>query len=306
MESPAALARRRHFGDFYRISETHSTSGEPLGLVMGNCQAESLRIALGDSTARFVRTPPIHELVADDMPYLQHWLHRSDVLISQPVAAGYHGLPLGTGELIAGLRSGARSVVFPVIRFAGLYPYHVIVRPPSAPSLSPPLVAYHDLRLLGEASDGVRRGNDATAARIRAIADESRAQLEERERRHGAIAISDLFERPHFELMRTINHPGNPVWAELARRILERLGTAADPADPGRPLLDSVHAPREASTIEAWGLGDDPTDHWLIAGARVPAEQVREAHLDWYRKHPEVISAGLVRHATAARALGIA
>ncbi|GMA31519.1 WcbI family polysaccharide biosynthesis putative acetyltransferase [Litorihabitans aurantiacus] len=270
--------------------------GRPLGLVVGNCQAESLRIALGDELD-LVRTPPVHELTRSDLPHLTRLLGRADVLVTQPVRDDYRDLPVGTRQLEALLRPGARTVRVPVIRFAGLHPHHAIVRPPSDTSLVPPLVAYHDLRVLSEAA-GHPLPPTAPAAAVREIARESLEQLRRREAAHGTVVVHDLFTHPDFAQMRTLNHPGNPVWEALAARVADALGIAAPPPLT-RPLLASVHAPREAHVIEAWGLADEPRPDWVVDGRTVTTGQVREAHLDFYARHPDAVAAGLERHAGA-------
>ena len=60
------------------------------------------------------------------------------------------------------------------------------------------------------------------AGRIRAIGAASIDELRRREQRHGAVPIADVLERPTFAHVRTINHPGNPVWEALAMRVHER------------------------------------------------------------------------------------
>jgi len=305
--SDAVDGRTRHYGEFYGLREPEGEGD--VALVVGNCQAESLRIALEGGGLRTVRTPAVHELVAADLPHLGRWLARARLLVSQPVRDDYHGLPLGTAQLAAGLGDGARVERVPVIRFAGLYPTHAIVRPPSDASLVPPLVEYHDLRLLTTAADRLagstpRRwtlGPDA----VRAVAELSRGELRRREAAHDAVVVSDLFDDPHFGQMRTLNHPGNPVWTELAARVRRRLGLDPHVVDPGRELLSSVHAPRAAAVIEAFGLDGGPVDEWVVEGRVVPAAEVEEAHLAWYAEHPEVVSAGTARHADALALLGL-
>ncbi len=294
--------RTRHFGVFYGLEEPAGDG--PVALVTGNCQAESLRIMLDGGGLRTVRMPAVHELVASDLPCLDRWLARAAVLITQPVRDDYRGLPLGSAQLSARLGAGARTLRVPVIRFAGLYPAHAIVRPPSDPSLVPPVVEYHDLRVLAEAV-GLRARPRLDVTAVRAIAAHSLDQLRAREQAHGTVVVSDLFERPSFAQMRTLNHPGNPVWTTLAARVRAALGLPEHTVDPGRPLLDSVHAPREAAVLSAWGLDEPERPHWLVAGQVVEAEAVREAHLAWYAKHPDAVQAGLVRHAEALRILGL-
>jgi hypothetical protein len=148
---------RAHYDDFFgaesvETSGSGSADGRPIGVIMGNCQAESLRVALGDEDVRFLRVPPVHELEADDMPLLARILARTDVFITQPIRDDYRGLPLGSEQMRALLPAGAKTTTVPVIRFAGLYPFQAIIRPPSDTSLVPPVVPYHDLRLVAEAA----------------------------------------------------------------------------------------------------------------------------------------------------------
>jgi len=267
---------------------------------MGNCQAESLRLTL-PATTHWVRLPAIHELTSADIPHLDRLLDRTDVLISQPVRDDYHALPLGTRQLFDRVRPACATAVIPVIRFAGLYPTQVIVRPPADASITPPLVPYHDLRTMAVASGSPLPR--LTAGGIRSVAALSTGELRAREERHGAVAVSDLFAAPSFSQMRTINHPGNPVWMTLSERVADRLGIDGAPVDVGRPILDSIHAPREQSVIDAWGLDDRATEHWLVGGARVPDDERHRVHLDWYRRHPDVLAAGLHRHVAALESL---
>ncbi len=298
-----ADGRTRHYGAFYGLEELPADG--PVALVHGNCQAESLRIVLDGPGLATVRMPPVHELGAGDLPHLARWLARATVLVSQPVRDGYRGLPLGTAELAGALPPGARVLRIPVIRVAGLYPTHAIVRPPSDPSLVPPVVEYHDLRVLAEAA-GLPALPPLRPAMVRAVARLSQDALRAREAAHGTLVVSDLFDAPAFAQMRTLNHPGNPVWSAVAARVRSTLGLPPHDGDPGRPLLDRVHAPREAAVVEAFGLDVAPTADWLLDGERVPGAAVREAHLRWYAAHPDAVAAGLERHAEALRLLGAA
>jgi hypothetical protein len=263
-------------------------------VVHGNCQAESLRLALAGPDLATVRLPPVHELVAEDLGHLERILDRVDVLVSQPVRDGYRDLPLGSAELAARLGPEARVLRVPAIRFAGLYPAQAIIRPPSDRALVPPLVPYHDLRTLALAG-----GVDApalTPAKVRAVAELSRAELRRRERAHDTVVISDRFDAPTFAQMRTLNHPGNPIWETLARRVRERLGLG-DIVGLARPLLDAVHAPREPAVIDAFGLDTPAQPAWRSGGQLIDPAEVRAVHLAWYRDHPDAVTEGLRRHA---------
>ena len=300
--------RTRHYGDFYGLGEPEGDGD--VTLVVGNCQAESLRLVLDGGGLRTVRTPAVHEIVASDLPHLDRWLARTALLVSQPVRDDYHDLPLGTRQLASRMPRTARVVTVPVVRSAGHYPTSAIVRPPHDPSLVPPVVEYHDLTVLAEAAarrEGVRpQEARLDPAAVRAIGARSLDELRRREVAHDAVVVSDLLERPTFDQMRTLNHPGNALFTALAARVRERLGLPDHVVDLGRPLLDRVHAPRLAAVVEAYGLDDAPTDAWTVEGNLVPLAEVREAHLRWYEREPAVVDAGLARHADALRALGLA
>lgn len=302
-----ATTRTSHLAEFFASAEfvasgTSAEDARPIGVVMGNCQAESLRLTLGDDV-RFVRTPPVHELEPSDLPFLETLLGRTAFFVSQPVREGYRGLPVGTRELMGKLHPGARTALFPVIRFAGLYPFQAIIRPPSNTSLAPPLVPYHDLRTLAEAGQVDALPRAATRGAVAAIAAESTAQLRAREEHHGTVPVSDLLARPSFALFRTINHPGNPVWLETAARVRGRLGLPEIQLTLDREILTSIHAPREQSVIDAWHLDANATSTWTVDGQELDPDRIRAAHLAWYRDHPDAVTEGLSRHAAAMNVL---
>lgn len=285
---------------FHRSPSDPLEHDGPVLVAIGNCQAESLRVVMPDAVAT-VRTPPVHELTPDDAAQLVAWLGRADLVVIQPIHDGYRGLPVGTRELLAATPSRARVAVVPVIRFAGLYPRHLIIRPPSDTSLTPPLVAYHDAAVLAEAAGSPLP--PLTSRAVKAVAHGSTEQLRAREERHGTLHVSDLFSAPRFELMRTINHPGNPVWSALGQRVLDALGIDAAVREPQRPLLDSVHAPREQVVIDAYGLESVAVDHWIVDGRALAVDEVRRAHLAWYAEHPDAVEAGVIRHGQTLREL---
>ncbi|WP_083709576.1 WcbI family polysaccharide biosynthesis putative acetyltransferase [Leifsonia sp. ALI-44-B] len=316
---------RAHYDDFFgagSVETSGSGDARPIGVIMGNCQAESLRVALGDEDVRFLRVPPVHELEADDMPLLARILARTDVFVTQPIRDDYRGLPLGSEQMRALLPTGARTTTVPVIRFAGLYPFQAIIRPPSDTSLVPPVVPYHDLRLVAEAARraglvdpsmggssmsggaNIDRGS-VTESQIHAIADESIRQLRSREKAHDTVVVSDLFLKPDFSLMRTVNHPGNTVWTALAERVRARLGLADVSVTLTRELLDNIHAPRDQAVIDAWGLDAEARSTWTVGGLDIDPVELREAHLAWYAEHPDAVTAGLTRHALALSTLGL-
>lgn len=299
-------AEQRHYAAFHelavRVDDEPVDPSLPQLVVVGNCQAESLRLLLRGTDVRTVRVPPAHELTADDVPRMQRLLARTDLFVSQPIGDGYRGLPIGTDQLREHLPAGARTALVTPIRYHGLHPWHVVAHPPGLEDPDPPVVAYHDLRVLTG-----RRGPRAAPppGAVEEVGRRSVAELERREALHGSVVVSDLFAAPRRDMMRTVNHPGNSILEPVAVRLREALGL--DPAPPGldRPVLDAVHAPVEAPVVEAWGLDGDPEPDWRVGGERVPAAYVAVEHEAFYQRRPAVATLLRRRFADLVEVLGL-
>lgn len=293
--------RQQHYAHFHGLLPL-VRDDRPLVLVHGNCQAESTRVLLeGTGQVRTVRVPPVHELEAGDLPRLQRILDEVDVLVSQPVRDGYRDLPLGTAELLARAPRRPRLVVVPVLRWAALHPFQVIVRSPGAGE--PPVVPYHDLRTLTLAAGRPELPEVPSARAVRAVRDLSARELRARGERHGALPVDDLFDAAGDGATQTVNHPGNPVLRGVAERVLAALGLPGDVPDPGRTLLDSIHTPVLPEALDALGIPGAGRPDWRVHGVTTSDADVRAAHLRWYAEHPGVAEAGLDRHAEAAAEL---
>lgn len=309
---PGVDGRTWHYRDFYHVAPA-TDDDRPLLVVHGNCQAEALRVVVEHSsqTYRTVRVPAVHELTADDVAPLQRLLTRCDVLVVQPVKAGYHDLPLGTEDVRAAAPQ-AHAVVFPVVRDSRLHPFQALVRVPTVGD--PPVVPYHDLRTLALAASIY--GSRTAAAPVgrppvlpdgvREVARRSQQELRRREGEHGTLAAHDLLETAGARASHTLNHPGNPVLVGLAQRVLDALEDGSTAADPGRTLLRSVIAPLDAAVLDALGLDTSyARAGWQVDGEPVSDEDVVEEQLRWYGHHPEVVRAGLQRHAAQLEVLGL-
>ena len=294
--------RTRHYGEFYGLDPV--PDDPPLWIVLGNCQAEAVRVMLDevpDAPFRTVRMPPVHELDSADVRHLAELAGRASVLLAQPVRDDYRDLPIGTNQVASMLPEHARVVRWPVFRYSGLYPFQVIVRHPSDPSASPAGAPYHDLRTVlvaaGRVASEEWRAAPVAPDALRKNAEASIAELARRERRDCDVAISDVLTAHGADAAHTINHPGNPVLLELATRILSAAGVDAAAADPGRVLLDSVHTPLESAVVDALDLGAAPRPDWVIGGSVVDAEDIHRRQLQWYAEHPAFVDAALTRHA---------
>lgn len=294
-------ARRAYYGELYKVSEMDDD--RPPLVVVGNCQAEALRILLSadDAPYRGVRIPPVHELEADDLPYLRDLLGRSGYAIMQPVADDYRGLPLGTDQLRTLLPEHAQVVRVPVLFYSGTLPWQALVRDPRDGAHDPPVVPYHDLRTLAQAATGQpRRQVDGIVEHAAA----SVADLRRREEAYDAVAVSDLLEPPYAGIFHTINHPGNEMLTELANRVRAELGLAGDIPEPDDVLLSSIISPVEPEVAQALGIGSRGPD-WIVNGEKVPAEEVIDAQLAWYAGNRPVVDAGLDRHGERMRQMGL-
>ncbi|MDO5669998.1 MAG: WcbI family polysaccharide biosynthesis putative acetyltransferase [Corynebacterium sp.] len=301
--TPPDLPRRRHYGDFYQLNPTPRSPHLPFVMVMGNCQAESLRILLASSGAvDSFRIPPVHEFTAEDIALLRPVLARADVLITQPIRDNYRDLPLGTSQLAALLPAAARQILYPVLRWDGLMPFHAIIRDPDDPSRNPPVVPYHDLRLVAAAARGLNRPAQPVDPDFRAAAAASIAHLRAREQYHDTVRVSEHLQT--YPVWHTINHPSNETLAFMAQRVLDEItpGSVHPPTD--REMLGGLQAPIDTAAAQALGVDITGRDEWSAAG--VPIAGIAQAQLAFYRENPQVVEAGLHRHAERLNILGLA
>lgn len=282
----AVLARERHYSEFFG----HAPLPERFGVILGNCQAESLRLVIDAPEHRFVRVPPVFEMDAAEASRLHEVVGAADIVVSQPIRDDYRDLPLGTQQIAAVTR--ARMLTVPPVRFAGLHPFQAAIRVPGVDG-DPPVVAYHDVRTLAAAA-GIPVVAALRPDAVRVIGRASIETLQERERR-ADVRVSDLFDTVTADHARTVNHPGNAVWVPLGARVLEMLGFAGETPDPGRPLLDAVQAPLAPEVIDAWSLPDEPRAHWLVEGVEIEDAEVRAAQTAWYAAHPAFVAAAVER-----------
>ncbi len=265
-------------------------------VVLGNCQAESLRLLLDADDVVSQRLPPVFELTAADVAPLQELLARTDLFVAQPVGDDYRGLPVGTRQLVAHLPPGARTALVPPVRYAGLHPYHLLVHPPGLEKPDPPVAPYHDVRTILAAA-GLPPLPPLTVSAVRAVAEASVAELARREAVHDTVRVSDLLAAPVADSMRTINHPGNTVLEPLAARVRSALGLPPRPPGVRRPLLTSIHAPLLPEVVAAHALSASPTSVWTVDGEPVTTDAVTAAHRQWYAARPEMLAAALERAA---------
>lgn len=280
------VARQAHYAEFYGLAPLP----DDFGVVLGNCQAESLRIVMDAPERRFVRVPPVHEMTAEDAERLHDVVGAAHSVVTQPIRDDYRELPLGTRQIAA--VTSARVLTVPPVRFGGLHPFQAAIRVPAVEG-DPPIVAYHDVRTLAAAA-GLAVASALSPDDVRAVGRSTVDVLRTREAA-ADVAVSDLFDTVTADHARTINHPGNAIWLPLGARVLDALGAPGGVTDPGRPLLDAVRAPLAPEVVEAWSLPDAPRAHWLVNGAEVDNAEVRAAHTAWYAANPAFVAAAVTR-----------
>lgn len=303
---PPVDGRTLHYGEFYGIKPLPPEDGRPLAFVLGTCQSEALRLLLDSAptpSLRTVRVPPIYELDEDELPHLRRLLARTDVLFVQPVSDNYRGMPLGTSQLTPWLAPGAQLVLLPLLVYEGMHPFQVTVRHPSAGD--PPVVPYHDLRTIVEAHTGTRPEPTRDLDAYRQMSANSIAELRRREQAGDLVVMSDCVEQPGLDSWWTINHPGNVLLVELARRAQGALGVPVGVREPDRVLLNSVHTPVEPVVARALAMSGKPRRDWLLQGEVVPDERVRSEQLRWYARYPGFVQEGIRRYADRLALLGL-
>ena len=277
----------------------------PFLTVVGNCQAESLRRLISSAgDLESTRIAPVHELEPEDMEWFADMLARTDILVTQPIRDDYRGLPVGTSQTLAQLPRGARHVIVPVLRYDGLMPYQAIIRDPADSSQDPPVIPYHDLRILAAAARGLDEpvSHRPAAEAYRRAADMSVEQLRSREQRHGSVVVSDYLETA--PVWHTVNHPDNATLAVVASRAREALGLGGDIELPDYEMLGELDAPIDAHAASALGTSVSDRSTWTHRGSgEIPWDEIVAAQLAHFRARPALVQHGLERHAERIAAL---
>ena len=282
------------------------TVSPPLLTVVGNCQAESTRRLLM-STGAFTsdRIKPIHEIEASDLGWFTALLKRTDVLVTQPIRDDYRGVPVGTRQMLEHLPRHARHITVPVLRFDGLMPYHAIIRNPEDTSENPPVVPYHDLRILAAAARGARAPlqPDPSPDALRRAAAMSIEQIATRERAHNTVVISDYLETT--PVWHTINHPDNATLGVMAQRIVDALGIDAQVELPDYEMLGQLQAGVDKQSALALGVNVERPEWRDRTLGTIDAGLIAREQLEYYRQRPHVVAHGLERHRERLENLGL-
>jgi hypothetical protein len=125
----------------------------PLGIVYGNCQADALRILLERAPSfravfRTEEIPAVHLIGEDTLDHVRQTVAGASLIVTQPVRDGYHGIPVGSEEILRYAADDCTLMTIPAVYYDGLYPFQVYVRDENGISPPAPKSVYHDLRSL--------------------------------------------------------------------------------------------------------------------------------------------------------------
>jgi Polysaccharide biosynthesis enzyme WcbI len=300
----------------------------PLCVVYGNCQAEPLRALLDGSpefTARFATEPipAINELrrkllKGDDsaLRRLRETVSRASLVLTQRIQDDYHGLMLGTDQVLSHAPRRHRTLTFPASHHEGTFPYVGYVPVPgSATVASAPLIEYHDLRIMACAARGWTATQteewlsayEAPADALRTIWAQADAALAANEKGLD-VRISERVGAPGLRgrTFHTVDHPTVTLMCELAGAVHDALGLRWEaPADPVDEL-DWLIAPVDQATIRALDLNIEPRLEWVRRGIRYTPKELVVPHLRFYEERPDILDAGVSFHAERLRELALA
>jgi hypothetical protein len=281
-----------------------------VAVIYGNCQAEALLQVLKQRPAftseyDLISIPAVQALTRRDVSRVKSLISRTDLLLTQTVRDGYRGLPTGSGQMAIALPKGARVLRFPSMFYAGLHPYHVYVHATGElGTIIPKTDGYHDLRHLHAASVGMSddtaiewlRTFDGNADYIRGFAQSGVDSLRDREASLD-VAISDSLAELRWNSFHTLNHPSNTVLSHAARGVETALGVENGHDYVGPEILGFLRAPIERDVSNALSLEvPDGFLAWRSNGGDYSVDDVARAHLEWYRRHPEVVAIGIEEH----------
>jgi hypothetical protein len=284
------------------------SSSTPLVVVWGNCQADPIATLIESSVRaagmQVEHLPPVFEINEAGLEHLRrNILPRTAVLISQPVRDEY-GIPgCGTNQLAELLPSDARLITFPNTYDTSAFPYQVDAHLESGERIDAPITAYHDLRAIAAAAQGLSVDRAVawwpapTANMVTTNAQRSQAELRRREQPldvHSSDLMIDGLA------MHTLSHPNNLTLVKIARRIVTALGLPGESeiANPAREFLGERLAPIEAAVVDALGWPQsDRRDEWIVAKKTVPLSDLLKQQLDFYAQHPGISADARTRFA---------
>ncbi len=291
---------------------TSSAGGERSVVVWGNCQAAPIAALLSGPLAEHglnvLTVPPVFEIDVAGLDRVREALSTAALLITQPIRDEYRIPGCGSAQLAALLPADGRVITIPVIYDSSAFPYQVNAHRGTGERVDAPITDYHDLRTLVASERGLSADEavawwpEPTAEAVTGNAARSRAELRRRESSLD-VAISDQLADP---VMWTLSHPRNTVLAEVAARILTRLGLTAGVPIPEREFVGARRAPIESAVARALGWPDAAIrSAWVVDQRAVDQRGLLDAQLSWYAARPDIAADARVRFADRLDLLGL-
>lgn len=231
--------------------------------VHGNCQATAIASLLQEvlEDKASIEAREVFSVNLDQGDDITSLVENADVIISQPIGAGYRGVEfLSTAWIGAHVKAGGCLLKVPVI-------YDRTHLPQCFPlaGLHDGRLAYHDAHALdyflcGLSADEFLRdtGRSDFLSDSFVLSEAIRSLNEILRREHDAnvdIRVSDsLVEALAVrQPMSSVNHPDRGLLVEVANRLLTKMGRSERVAVDGEPLLDHFVIPPYLSTVLALG-----------------------------------------------------
>ena len=283
---------------------------ERLALVWGNCQAEALRRLLaplgGDLTFR--ELPPVHEITAAQRDEVLALMPRVELLVAQPISDEYRVTGLGTQRLASLLPPTGMLVTFPVVFLESWFPWQVYARDGRDEVVEAPLTDYHDLRVITAAARGwgvaeALAGWETFVPPAEGVQEVDRRSRAELGRRQAGLDVQADLTGPH--AMVSINHPTEPVMAQLATDVAARAGLVGTVERRPGTAVGGLRSPLERPVLDALGFADERATGWQVGGRAVGLPELLAAQLAFYQATPAVVGYALDRYADRLELLGL-
>ena len=232
--------------------------------VHGNCQASALRWLLSSLDGIEVNSREVHlidPLNVQDVELYKADISAADIVLTQPIADGYHGVDFLSFNWVKGsARDGATILRFPSIYFRGYALSHYALE------MKGHITDYHDVHIADMYCAGFSDEECAAALRSTSFWSSefvnseilvSLRSLMIREERFGLDLRCSSFIAGHLNqevLFHTFNHPSRKTLVHIGNKFLERIGRPPSLSDDGLEFLDQTSMPLYPSLAECLGL----------------------------------------------------
>lgn len=258
-------------------------------VAFGNCQpravAELLERTPAFAARHDVTAFEVHKITAGQVEDVRAVFARADVVVTQAVGNDYHGLPVGSEQLLSACRRRVGVVRIPKLHVTAVFPFQIYYNGPT--DVVRGHLHYGDLRAVALAS-GVHAPADP--AGIRAHAAESDARLAAIEAETDVKIADRAFAPGRRETaMWTVDHPRRSTLDLIADGVLEHLGLPTGTPRDGVEPLGSIRAPLERPVVDALGLAGEAGTTWTTSQGPAEVDAVIAADAAMLAARPDVL-----------------